>query len=79
MDYEIKQVLMQDNIGLYEAYFLIDYKNCKLNKFGLQHLAEEEAIKRGLRKWLPTKLLNLKKSASMFAEVHPILMRCMTY
>ena len=50
MDYEIKQVLMQDNIGLYEAYFLIDYKNCKLDKFGLQHLAEEEATKRGLAK-----------------------------
>ena len=50
MDYEIKQVLMQDNIGLYEAYFLIDYKNCKLDKFGLQHLAEEEATKRGLTK-----------------------------
>jgi len=50
MDYEIKQVLLEDNIGLYEAYFLIDYKNCQLNKFGVEHLAEEEAIKRGLRK-----------------------------
>ena len=50
MDYEIKQVLLEDNIGLYEAYFLIDYKNCKLNKFGLLHLAEKAAIKRGLRK-----------------------------
>ena len=48
MDYEIKKVLMSDNIGLYDAYFLIDYKNCKLNKFGVQHLAEEEAARRGL-------------------------------
>ena len=50
MDYEIKQVLMEENIGLYESYFLIDYKKCKLDKFGLQHLAEEEATKRGLTK-----------------------------
>ena len=52
MEYEIKKVLMEDNIGLYEAYFLIDYKNCKLDKFGLQNLAEEEVIKRGLTKWI---------------------------
>ena len=28
---------------------LIDYKNCQLNKFGVEHLAQEEAIKRGLK------------------------------
>ena len=48
MEYEIKKVTMSDNIGLYDAYFLIDYKNCQLNKFGVEYLAEEEAIKRGL-------------------------------
>lgn len=50
MEYEIKKVLMKDNIGLYEAYFLIDYKNCKLDKFSLHHLAQEEVINRGLKK-----------------------------
>ena len=49
MDYEIKKVTMFDKIGLYDAYFLIDYKNCQLDKFGVEHLAKEEAIKRGLR------------------------------
>ena len=53
MDYEIKKVTMFDNIGLYDAYFLIDYKNCQLNKFGIEHLAQEEAIKRGLEEWQP--------------------------
>tara|TARA_B100000131_G_scaffold183976_1_gene177352 strand:+ start:912 stop:1064 length:153 start_codon:yes stop_codon:yes gene_type:complete len=48
MDYEIKQVLMQDNIGIYEAYFLIDYKNCKINKFGIEEKAKDLAVKRGL-------------------------------
>ena len=50
MEYEIKKVTMFSNIGLYDAYFLIDYKNCQLNKFGVEYLAEEEAIKRGLTK-----------------------------
>ena len=48
MNYEIKKVTMFDNIGLYDVFFLIDYKNCQLNKFSIEHQAQEEAIKRGL-------------------------------
>jgi len=59
MEYEIKKVTMFDNIGLYDAYFLIDYKNCQLNKFGVEHLAQEEAIKRGLKEWLTEKQTRL--------------------
>ena len=51
MDYEIKQMLMEDNLGIYEVYYLIDYKNCKINKFGIEEKARELAAKRGLRAW----------------------------
>jgi hypothetical protein len=49
MDYEIKQMLKEDNLGIYEVYYLIDYKNCKINMFGIEEKARELAAKRGLR------------------------------